>query len=621
MPIFDSKQVQEINKLRLEGKFKKIIEIMTRIEKLNSLSDSERIDLKLQKSQIFLDMGNFSDTRNIVASIINQMEKKASPLQILDAFLIKLEVKILFGRVKECSELVNLIEDNLSKLKDIERKRLLKRKGRLYIGKSYVNSAKGNFEDSLESANKSLALHKELKDRAAIADSYLRLGWTFDNNGNMNKAFKNYQQCLDIRKKLRDRPKIGQVLNFKGRMHIVIDENYQKALKYCKEALKIQNKVGNKLQIISTLENLGWIHRLQGDMQEALEYYQQILSFAVEIDHKGNIFYSRFQIGLIYGLQGELDLALEYVNTALTEQLTYFEEQGISRGYGLAWQYNRLGKLYRDKGDYSKTKKCFRECLTICRQETTDSHKLVESEALYYLVSIALEEDDPDNAQKNIKLLKNISDVKNVLNRPLINQRFRVAQALLMKSSQRLKDKIGAQNILVKFIKEECSDHDLVVNASIILCELLLDELRLSSNQEVLQEVKELMNHLLSIAKTQPSFWLLAEVYVFQSRLSLLDLDLKSAEILLDQGLLLAEEKGLKKLAVKIFSEKSLFEKQTKQWEHLIARNAPLNEMLNLIHLDSLLERMANKKLESSEEETLNYAQRAKQIAQIWNGD
>ncbi|MHA2112397.1 MAG: tetratricopeptide repeat protein [Candidatus Hodarchaeales archaeon] len=555
----------------------------------------------------------------MIDSIISKKKQSIDPLQTIDALLIKLEVKKLFGKVREANDLINQIENKLKILKDIERVELIKKEARLLLGKAYVFSASGDHKNALKSAKKSLELHKELKDQAAIADSYLRLGKIFDNNGNMSEAFENYQQCFHIREKLKDKPGIAEALSLEGRMHIAIGKDYQKALECCKEALKIQYEVGNILKINQTLDNLGWSHRLQGELHTALEYYQQLLAFSIEIDYMVDIFFTRFHIGLIYGLQGELDLALEYLTTALSEQQSYYEEEGISGGYGTAWQYNRLGKLYREKEDYSEAKNCFQQCLTICEQISTLAYKLVESEARFYLISIALEENNPDHAQEHLKYLKDISDLK--LNKPLINQRFRIAQAVLMKSSHRLKEKIGAQNILAGFLKEDCSDHDLVVRASIIQCELLLDELRLSANQDVLNEVKALMNHLLSIAKTQPSYWLLAETYVFKSRLALLDLDLKNAENLLDQALLLTEEKGLRKLAVKIFSEKTLFEKQVKQWDHLITRKAPLNDRLDLIQLESLLERIASKKLETSEEETLNYAQRAKQIAKIWNSD
>ena len=256
--------------------------------------------------------------------------------------------------------------------------------------------------------------------------------------------------------------------------------------------------------------------------------------------------------------------------------------------------------------------------MAICEKESTPSYKVVESEARFYLVAIALEESDIENARKNLQVLKDLSDTVTV--KPLINRRFQVAQALLMKSGTRLKEKLKAQDILVKILNEESIDHDLVVMSTIILCELLIDELRLSGDQEVLDEIKKLIYQLLEVAKNQSSFWLLAEVYVFQSRLNLLDLDLKKAENLLDQALILAEEKGLKKLAVKIYNEKINFESQVSQWDNLIERDAPLNDRLDLIQLESLLERMAYKKLESSEEETLNYAQRARQIAQTWDG-
>jgi tetratricopeptide (TPR) repeat protein len=619
MSILNDKQVQEIYQLVREGKVKLTMVIMDQLEKRSNLTHSERIDLHLLRSQLLLNMGNFSDTLTMIDSIIDKNKQSIDPLQIVDALLIKLEVKKSFGKVREANDLINQIKNKLQILKDIEQVELIKREARLLLGKAYVFSVRGDEKNALKSAKKSLELNKDLKDQLAISDSYLVLGKVFDNYGNMSEAFENYQQCLFIREKLRDKPGVAEALNLEGRMHIAIGKDYQKALECCKEALKIQYEVGNKIRINQTLDNLGWSHRLQGELHTALEYYQQLLAFSIEIDFKVDIFSTRFYIGLIYGLQGELDLALEYLTTALSEQQSHYEEEGIFEGYGTAWQYNRLGKLYREKEDFSEAKSCFQQCLTICEQTSNLPHKLVESEARFYLIAIALEENNPDHAHEHLKYLKDISDLE--LNKPLINQRFRIAQAILMKSSDRLKEKIGAQNILAGFLKEDCSDHDLVLRASIIQCELLLDELRLSGNQDVLNEVKGLMNHLLSIAKTQPSYWLLAEVYVFKSRLSLLDLDLKTAENLLDQALLLAEEKGLRKLAVKIFSEKTLFEKQLKQWDHLIAREAPLNDRLDLIQLESLLERIVYKKLESSEEETLNYAQRAKQIAKIWNSD
>ncbi|MHA2226598.1 MAG: hypothetical protein ACXAC8_15415 [Candidatus Hodarchaeales archaeon] len=113
-------------------------------------------------------------------------------------------------------------------------------------------------------------------------------------------------------------------------------------------------------------------------------------------------------------------------------------------------------------------------------------------------------------------------------------------------------------------------------------------------------------------------FWLLAETYVLQSRLALFGLDLTGSQQFLDQALLLAEEKGLKKLAVKIYSEQTQLRDQMDHWERLIKQGASLSDRLELAKLESLISRMADRRLEVTEEETLAYAQRAQQLAKAW---
>jgi hypothetical protein len=224
-----------------------------------------------------------------------------------------------------------------------------------------------------------------------------------------------------------------------------------------------------------------------------------------------------------------------------------------------------------------------------------------------------------DKAHKYLDHLKSISNLDVSSYDSLITQRYQVAQALMLKTSPRIKDKARAQEILQQFIEEECSDHDLTVAALLILCDLLLVELRMSSALEVLEEVKTINSRLLSIAKQQYSFWLFAETYVLKARLALFELDLKNSTQLLDQALLIAEENGLTKLAVKIYSEQTRLQDQMAQWQQLADRDASLNERLDLARLESMILRMARRKLEITEEETLEYAKRAQQLAKVWS--
>ena len=613
---FQEEKLAEIDKLMKEGRFQKAIEIVDGIKKQPGKSKYEQIDLEILRIQILFKMGNFDETLRNIKLVL--AEEQIEPFQIIDALLIKLDIKLIFGEVKNSSSLVDQIESLLSRLNNIEGKSFIKRKAGLGIGKARVLSARGDMDRAMEYLQNSLSLYKEIDDESGIASSLLRQGRVFDDKGFMKEASEKYQKCLDIREKLNDKSGIAEALNLKGRILISDATTYEEALECCQKALEIQQEIGNKFQIGLTLENLVWINRLRGELITSKKDAKQMLSLSKAIDHQWLVSSSQTHLGVIYGLQGDVDKALEHLGSALKNRLKLLTREGIAiTDYGSAWSYNRLGKLYREKEDYPEAKRCFQESLIICKSGSSSSHKLVESEAFFYLVSIGLEENNPILAQKYLESLGKIVNLfpDNIH----INQRLSVAQAIVMKSSSRLKEKMGAQNILTEFLKQECGDHDLIVRASIILCELLIEELHLSGNLDVLDEVKEIIMNLKSIAKVQPSFWLLAEVFVFQSRLALLDLDLGSAEELLEQAFLLAEEKGLKKLTVKIFSEKTEFEKQVAQWEQLIARDAPLNERLNLIQLENLLERIAYKKIEISDEETIRYAQRAKQITQAWD--
>jgi predicted amidohydrolase len=134
----------------------------------------------------------------------------------------------------------------------------------------------------------------------------------------------------------------------------------------------------------------------------------------------------------------------------------------------------------------------------------------------------------------------------------------------------------------------------------------------MTGEDEILHEVKDLTEKLHKIAKDQSSHSLLTEAYVLKSKLALLELDINKAQELLDIALINAEDKGLRTLAVKIYSEKTLLEAEIEKWKYLTKRKAPLNERLELTRLEGLMERVTSKRLEVSEDEVEKYRIRAK---------
>ncbi|MFQ5820466.1 MAG: hypothetical protein ACE5I5_10805 [Candidatus Heimdallarchaeota archaeon] len=152
-----------------------------------------------------------------------------------------------------------------------------------------------------------------------------------------------------------------------------------------------------------------------------------------------------------------------------------------------------------------------------------------------------------------------------------------------------------AEEILEQVVDEEVADHSLTVTAMIHLCELLLFELKMTGEEEVLEEVKDLTHRLLDIAKQQSSHSLLAETYLFQSKFALMELDVERARKLLAQAHIIAEEKGLYMLARMVAQERDLLLSQLHKWERIIEQTPSRRKMIDLTQLDDLLERTIQK--------------------------
>ncbi len=107
-------------------------------------------------------------------------------------------------------------------------------------------------------------------------------------------------------------------------------------------------------------------------------------------------------------------------------------------------------------------------------------------------------------------------------------------------------------------------------------------------NEKILGEVKDLSSRLLKIAKTQDSHSLLAQTYLLQSKLALLELDVTQAQYLLTQAELTANEKKLRKLAIKISNEYDAIIDRSK-WEKLKKRNASIIERVEASKFNEVL--------------------------------
>jgi len=173
---------------------------------------------------------------------------------------------------------------------------------------------------------------------------------------------------------------------------------------------------------------------------------------------------------------------------------------------------------------------------------------------------------------------------------------YDLARALLLKASNRTRDKMQAQMLLQKIAEDDVL-FDLTVSACLHLCESLFFEFKASEDPSILLEIQTITNRLLEIAKTQQSHSLLAETYLLQAKLALLDLDVPHAVHSLTQAQDIADKHGLQLLAQSISQEHDTLLRQIDQWKALQARKAPPVEANKLAGVEAQVVRMIHKYL------------------------
>ena len=85
----------------------------------------------------------------------------------------------------------------------------------------------------------------------------------------------------------------------------------QQALTYYHQALPLQQEVGDRSGMATTLNNIGMVYRTTGDVQQALAYYHQALPLRQEVGDRAGESVTRYNIAMMYQAQGHLAEAVD----------------------------------------------------------------------------------------------------------------------------------------------------------------------------------------------------------------------------------------------------------------------------------------------------------------------
>ncbi|MFX0115414.1 MAG: tetratricopeptide repeat protein, partial [Candidatus Hodarchaeota archaeon] len=408
-------------------------------------------------------------------------------------------------------------------------------------------------------------------------------GTIHDLKGELSQALEHYKRSLALREQLGDKYEIAMSLNAVGLIHRQKGE-LEQALPYFQQSLTFSKQLGNKNTMAISLGNIGLLHMVKGDLNQALEYCQESLTYFKEIGVKASIAAVLNNMGVLYMWKGDLDLALE----SYEQSLAIVEELGNQDR--IAGTLGNIGEIHYQKSNLAQALAHFEQALS---RKIESGNNLEMAGILLQMVSVTVAMGSQWQAEQYLQQLQQIS-VQEV--NKVISQQHRAANALVLKMSPQARKRVKAEELLKEIIEEEVVDHELTVLALLNLCDLLLGELRMSSDPEMLAELENLVNRLLEIANESASHWLFAEAYVLKSNLALLNLDTRSARRFLTEAQVIAEEKGLQRLAMKISNDHDALLRQESQWESENVRDSSLKERLKLTHLEGLVDNLVHKR-------------------------
>lgn len=394
------------------------------------------------------------------------------------------------------------------------------------------------------------------------------------------KALKLAKQWLSLRENLGEKLEFSRIYNLLVDIYL-LQNNPNMALDYALKSLELQKELENPIGIATSLNFVGLSYFRKGDFDQALEFCKQSLN--IKIISVSTKLSSLHLLGAIYKEKGYIDRTLRYYSRAakLAEEEEYIEDF-IENTVG-------IGATYRMKRDFDQAVKYLKQSLDLS-EKFNNSYGM--SSSLFYLILVYLDKGYLEKAYSYMEQLEefaknNESDVFKQLNM--------IAKALVLKRGGRVRNITEAEDLLIEVVKDEYAIPQLSLLAIVNLCDLYLEELSITNNIEILEDIYPLISRILKIAKKQNSYLWLTETKLLQTKMALIRMEVEEAELLLTQAQQIAELHGLDLLAIKISSDHDILLEQLSDWNNLKRTNAPISERIKLASFEGVINLMKGK--------------------------
>ncbi|MHA1219949.1 MAG: tetratricopeptide repeat protein, partial [Candidatus Heimdallarchaeaceae archaeon] len=566
--------LKKAKQLILTGRFYEVIDLLEKNETSfnnNKLDFLESIVLLSFAHRRARNYDKLPDIGEKIRQVFNELISENGNIQtVLDKF-----DKLIEGKETK-EELLNVI-DSLSEVQKSKISLLLYIKFRSSIFGS-------NYDVNTSLVEKLSYFFKEFQGQFYYADIILGIAWNYLYKTKNSRALKYVEQSLQLFQELDDKYGIAVAHATKGSIYGNIG-NCKKAIKHSLEYLQKAEELGNVNIIWHACFAVALYYAMSGDTNRSSKFNERstkLENHPTFTDQQSA--HTRMLVETrINWVKGDIDKALKIQ----LQKLEYFRKS--YNKYSLAIVLSLLGDSYYQKGNLRKAYFYYKESL-----EVRNSYGAYSQVAENYLqiIIVNLEQNQQEKATEYYEQLK---ELKESVDETAVNQIFSLSKALFLKSYIDKESKEKAKQILIDLIGQEITYYQTTEKAYLCLCDILLEEIRISDDLQLLEELREYTKRLALIATMRDSHLLLIELYFLQSKMLLLELKVEEALELLELAQDIAREKGLVRLEILLSNEYDTLLNQLDVWEDFTSHLHTLEERLEYTHIEILLNNMIRK--------------------------
>jgi len=447
-----------------------------------------------------------------------------------------------------------------------------------------------DWENTVKIAEQAYKKAQKVKYSPQIIQALLNQAYGLIRIGNLEESSKLLEKSEVVFKELTNNPsaKLEELKAYQAYIkgtHLFFLGNKEETLNYYKKSLELRKRIGNKRLIAESFLGLSNFYRLlEMDFEKAFNYANKCLEIGEEIHDQRLKASAHFNLGSIYYFKGELEKGLSYYKFPLE----YFEK--INDTYSYLGIMNNLALIYRAKGELDTAIGLLDKCIKLS-ENSKNNWMLVGYNV--GMVELSLDKGELEKAKEHSERVKELLDIEKT---PYINRDYNYTQALILKKSPRVQNRAKAENLLRTLIQDDDTVFEIKIEGLIHLCDLLIDELKITSEMEIIKEIKPLIRQLLLLTEKSKSYWYYTQTYVLQAKLSLLTLDIKNARKLLTKAQYIAQNYGFDPLVKIISREHDNLLQKLDIWEKIKDSESPLTDRLKLTNLDEQITLMIQKR-------------------------